>query len=110
MPRPTPDAILSGMQSWDASVEANFNLIFETPLPLATYADFGSLPTASSYEGCIALIEDEDVLVVSDGAAWTRIGRQAAAQTNSTAVTVGDLVTDFNALLTKLRATKIIAT
>jgi len=35
---------------------------------------------------------------------------QAAAQANSTATTVADLVTDFNALLAKLRTAGVIAT
>lgn len=110
MARPTPDTISSGMQAWDASVQANFDLLFATPAPLAVYANHGALPTASSYAHCVAVLEDEDRMVLSDGSVWLRVPSTAAARADSTATTVADLKTDFNDLLAKLRTAKVLAT
>lgn len=108
--RPTPNTITAALQGWDADLEANFNLIFETPLPLARYANAAALPSAASYMDCAAVLEDEHALVISDGTNWVRVPLQAAAQADSAAAIVADLVTDFNALLAKLRTAGVLAT
>lgn len=71
--RPTPDTITSGMMSWDASVTANFNLIFQTPLPLARYANAAALPAAADYEHCLCIQLDTGALKYSDGSAWKTV-------------------------------------
>lgn len=48
------------------------------------------------------------ILINPDGSSAGTVVK-AAAQANSTAATVGDLVTDFNALLAKLRSAGVIA-
>jgi len=48
------------------------------------------------------------ILLNSDGTAASTVKKQAA-QTNSTATDVAGLVTDFNALLVKLRAAGVIS-
>lgn len=72
MARPTPATISSGLAAWDGEVDDNFGLIFSTPLPLAIYASFAALPAAASYDNCIAVITDEDVMCISDGTNWQR--------------------------------------
>ena len=72
MARPSPNAISSGLSSWDTDIGDNFDLIFETPLPLARYASVGALPTASDYEDCIAIVEGTG-LYYCDGSTWTAL-------------------------------------
>jgi len=72
MARPTPATISSGLAAWDGDVDDNFGLIFTTPVPIAIYANFGALPAAASYDNCIAIITDEDVMCISDGTNWQR--------------------------------------
>lgn len=109
MPRPTPDTISSGLSGWDASVRQNFSLVFSTPMPPASYANFAALPAAGSYADCVAVLADEHVLVFSDGTNWHRMGRRGAAVTDSVAADVAALRTDLNGLLAVLRAAKLIA-
>jgi len=76
MARPDPDEITisHGLESWDTAIEAKFGLIFDTPIPLAVYADFASLPDATAYENCLAIAEDTNDLYISDGSDWILVG------------------------------------
>lgn len=74
MARPSHVGISSGLEGWDGEIDDNFDLVFSTPIPIAIYDDFASLPAAASYEDCLAVIVDEDVLCISDGSNWKRIG------------------------------------
>lgn len=116
MTRPNFTDIPHGVQGWDAVVNDDFALIGTTPVPLALYANAGALPTASSYDKCFAVITDDGsggggkpAFVMSNGTTWLLIGTRAATQAASVAATLGALVTDFNALLTKLKASGLMA-
>jgi len=76
MARPDPDSISisHGLESWDTAIESKFDLIFDTPIPLAVYADFASLPDATAYENCLAIAEDTNDLYISDGSDWILVG------------------------------------
>ena len=122
MSRPVyaPVAVVSSIEGWDALITDNFNATADAlanyPLPIAKYAAISGgsgPPTASSYDQCICVANDSVtagwVIMVSDGAAWNIVPKRAAAQANSVAGTLGALVTDFNSLLAKLRASGVIA-
>jgi hypothetical protein len=109
MSRPVFNDVAAGTNTWATIINDNLAKLVDGPLPVKTYADFASLPAAGSYDWSVAALEDEEVLVFSDGAAWHRIGRRAAAQADSTAAALADLVTDFNSLLAKLRTAKLLA-
>lgn len=114
MARPSFAAVPHGAQSWDAIVDSNFDKIGATPAPLAEFANVGALPAAGAYDRCVAVVTDDGngyaAIVISNGTTWKILGTQAAAQADSTATTVADLKTDFNALLAKLRASGAIDT
>lgn len=76
MARPDPDLITisHGLESWDTAIEDKFGLVFDTPLPLARYANFAALPAASAYEDCLAVTEDTNDLYISDGSDWILVG------------------------------------
>jgi hypothetical protein len=74
MARPTLATIDNGAAAWDGDVNDNFSLLADTPLPIATYANAAALPTASSYEDCLAVAEDTDLLYISDGSSWSAVG------------------------------------
>ena len=87
MSKPTRTTIASSGQAWDAAVDDNFALIFESPIPIKEYANSGSLPPAGNFDRCFAVVNDGVagwVLMLSDGSAWKIIGRQAAANANLT--------------------------
>lgn len=74
--RPTPNEIDHELQSWDVDITDNFDLIFETPLPLPEYDSGGDLPGAASYRGSVATVDDgagNRHLYLSNGANWTLI-------------------------------------
>ncbi len=78
MARPSRIDISNGSASWDADVNDNFQLLFDTPMPVAIYADSGSLPAAASYENCIAICQDDDKIYTSDGSSWSEVGGAGA--------------------------------
>lgn len=108
MARPTRITLSSGLSAWDADADFNFNLLTGAPLPIYQVAVVGSLPAATSYEDCLALVDDE--LYISDGSTWSPYFGQAVFVADSTAVTVADMVTDFNELLAALQGAGIMAT
>jgi len=120
MARPNFSPVLldSGTEGWDAEVDDNFAAAKEVfqdgPIPLKEYANVGALPAAAQYDRCACMVNLGGAvgwtIAISNGAAWQFVPKQAAAQANSTAAALADLVTDFNTLLTKLRATGVIAT
>jgi len=86
MARPEHVAISSGLAGWDGEVDDNFDLIFVTPVPISLYDDFGDLPTASLYDNCLAIIEDENVLCISNGSTWVRQNVSPPAYANFAAL------------------------
>lgn len=101
-------------ESWDAALESWRDNLANAPLPIyePPGGAEGALPTATQNDRGVAAINDATagwILVLSNGAAYRKIPVQAAAQANSAAGTVGALVTDFNALLAKLRTSGALA-
>jgi hypothetical protein len=116
MAKVTYPAVAHGIEGWDGELES-WRVILQTgPLPIfeASSGLFANLPTASSNDRSIAFFNESTnsvgwMMAYSDGAAWKKVPRQAAAQVDSVAATVGALVTDFNGLLAKLRASGVLA-
>lgn len=84
MTKPIPNSIDSLNEGWDADIADNFGVIFDAPMPPKEVANMATLNAdfpASAYDGCIAVITDATagkIIVLSDGANWKKIGRQAA--------------------------------
>ena len=77
------------------------------------YGSTLSLPDPSQYEACLAVVDDDDSgwqLALSDGVEFHVIGKQCAAQPDSSSETVTDLRAEFNAFLAKLRDSGLMAT
>jgi hypothetical protein len=119
MARPSysPVVPIASVEGWDAIIDTNFTdlstILFSQPIPLKEYALVASLPTASNYTNCLAMVNDPVAgytLYFSDGVSWIPFGYQGVSVADSVAATVGDVVTDFNSLLASLRAAGIIAT
>lgn len=104
MARPSRKLMVSNVSAWDADADFNFTLLFNGPLPLFQVASTASLPAASSYDKCLAMVGS--VLYISNGTTWGKY-QVAATQAASVAADVPGLVTDFNALLAKLKAAGI---
>lgn len=109
MARPLLNSIAPGLAAWDADVDQNFSLLTESPLPVYVEDTVGELPTASSYEDCIALVSSDYGIYVSDGVSWENIIPVSDNQANSTATDVAGLVSDINTLLANLIAAGIMA-
>lgn len=118
MSRPTfnPVPLVNAQEGWDADVNDNFDqtkeVFHDGPLPLKEYATIGALPDPTLYDRCAAIVNDGTagwVIVISNGTSWVIVGKQAAAQIDSTAVAVAGIVADFNALLAKLRTSGVLA-
>lgn len=120
MAKPTHSNIESTGQGWDGAVDDNFDLVFETPLPVAEYSSVASLPAAGSFDRCLAVVDDATadwILTLSDGSNWKLIGTQAAAvadlnQTITNPPTQAEVqaITDkIDELLDALRTTGVIA-
>lgn len=114
MTKRTYPSILAGIEGWDAELDSWRDNLQNYPIPVPEPAagSYGALPAASQNDRGISAVNDATagwILVLSTGAAWAKIPKQAAAQADSTAANVTDLKTDFNALLAKLRTAGVLA-
>ena len=110
MARPIRRTIASGIAAWDADADHNFSLLTDGPFPMLIADATGDLPSASSYDDCLALVGTTTVLMyLSNGTTW-EVYRQGAVVADSTAATVADMATDFNELLTSLQDSGLMAT
>ena len=75
MARPTPNinALVNGMEGWDAILRDLLAAVLSNPIPIAEYADFASLPAAGSYDRCMATTADDNKLFWSKGGAWKEV-------------------------------------
>lgn len=73
MSRPIPDIILQGIEGWDAELGANFDLIFDSPIPVKEFLSVASLPAAGNFDNCVALVIEPGFKrqwYVSNGTSW----------------------------------------
>jgi len=112
MARPALNVIGSGAAAWEADIDDNFSIITETPFPLYWVASSGSLPSASSYADCLAMVgtAGSSRLWHSNGSSWSQYDPEAAYVADSTATDVAGLVSDLNDLLSALQTAGIMAT
>jgi hypothetical protein len=109
MPRPERDVIGSGEAAWDGETDSNFSIMTETPFPIASYATTGALPAASSYDDCLAHVQADDRLYISNGATWELYDRKSTFIADSVAVNATQMATDFNTLLAALITNNLMA-
>ncbi len=109
MSRPTRNVIASGEAAWDGEADSNFSIITESPFPIASYATTGALPAASSYDDCLAHVQADDRLYISNGTTWELYDRKSALVADSTATNATEMATDFNELLAALIAADLMA-
>lgn len=107
MSRPTASTISSGLEAWDVAIGDNFDLIFTTPVPLASYT-FSALPAAASYAQCLAVTSDNNRLAYSDGTNWHNVPVQGSSQSNASGWADSTAQANFNSLLALLRASNAI--
>lgn len=114
MARPSYNTITVGTANWDAPLNDNFEVILGAPFPpvqISTLAGLNSNFDPADYENCIATAGDEPgYLFVSDGTEWRRVPYSAEAMANVVGWADATAQSDFNALLTKLRASGVIET
>ena len=109
MARPTRNVIASGEAAWDGEADSNFSIITESPFPIASYATTGALPTAASYDDCLAHVQADDRLYISNGSTWELYDRKSALVDDSTATDATQMATDFNELLAALQTANLMA-
>ena len=127
-----PDSAIEG---WDALINTNYTQLEDDPLPIGDFASFVGLPSAGANDEAIAVYDDasgtDKKLALSNGVSWFRIPLEAAANTNltdnSTGTSGGDtigavssvataanaiatLAAKLNALQTKMRTARSLAT
>ena len=86
MSRPIPDQITQGIEGWDAEVNSNFDLIFDSPVPLKVFTTFASLPAAGSFDNSLALVVEagkKQQLFLSDGTNWIAVNPREVRKINS---------------------------
>lgn len=115
MAKKTYPALQAGIEGWDALLTGPWrDLLQGGPLPVYEPAGglLANLPAAAQNDRALAFVNDATagwIPVYSNGTTWLKVPTQAASQANSAAGTVGALVTDFNALLAKLRTAGVLA-
>lgn len=75
------NTIQSTLKSWDADLNDNFDMIQDflsnAPFPPAEFANEGALPTASNFDGCIAIATStatgKKTLFISNGTTWKEV-------------------------------------
>lgn len=86
-PLPNPSDIVSGQQGWDAFLRDILDAIVTNPFPPAEYANFAALPTATSYDRCLAVTTDTNSLYMSVGGLW--LGVQVGSDQAKSVVSTG---------------------
>lgn len=118
MARPQLIDIESGAEAWDADVNDNTAILRDAPTPLFEQpsaddeTDLATNFPANAHDRCVAMVNHSTLgwtLMMSDGTNWVPLPKRGAAQADSTAAVLADLVTDFNALLDKLRDAGVLA-
>lgn len=109
MSRPSRITIQSGQEGWDADTNDDFTLagIGANPMLAPEFGSEGALPTAGLWDRCVVAVDNATsgwTLYISDGTNWVPLAKQATAQAASAGWADATAQTDFNALLTKLRA------
>ena len=86
MSRPIPDQVTQGIEGWDAEVNSNFDLIFDSPEPLKVFTTFAGLPAAGSFDNSLALVVEagkKQQLFLSDGSNWIAVNPREVRKINS---------------------------
>lgn len=111
MARPARNVIPSGEAAWDGEVDSNFSMLTDTPFPILLAANIGALPTASSYDACLALVGTTSAarLYISNGSSWVLYDPKAAYVADSVAADVATMAADFNSLLSALKTAGLMA-
>lgn len=75
MSRPVldPSVFQSGIESWDALLRDFLSKIASTPFPVAQFANAAALPSASTYDRCLAATIDTNKLWFSNGTIWKEV-------------------------------------
>ncbi len=107
MSRPTRKIIASGISAWDADVDFNFALLTDYPFAIYQASSVGTLPSASTYPDCLALVGS--TLYISNGTSWEVYNGVSANVPDSVATDATQMATDFNLLLTALKNANIMA-
>lgn len=68
-----PSVLVNGQEAWDAVLRDLLTGIVSQPFPVAEYADFASLPTASNYDRCLACTADDSKLYYSKSGVWREV-------------------------------------
>lgn len=79
MARPIPDVVLFGQEGWDAEVNSNFDLLFDSAIPVKEFLSFAGLPAAGSFDNCVALVIEPGFKrrwFVSNGTIWIEMNPQ----------------------------------
>jgi hypothetical protein len=84
MARPALTDLVSGQQSWDATVNLNNDVITEGPFPPVQYATVTALlaVNAALYEDCLATTDDTHEVWASDGTSWRVVGHLGPLNNN----------------------------
>lgn len=112
MPKPNTVPVSQGTESWDTIINDNFKVLGRTgdPVPVPEFASEGALPAASAFTRCIAIVNNAQgwTIYLSNGSSWVPMARRALAVPDSIAADLASLVSDFNTLLSALRASGVI--
>lgn len=75
MTRPNidPAALVTFSEGWDAILRDIVSALAKTPLPVPEYANAAALPSASSYDRCLATTADNNKLWFSKSASWVEV-------------------------------------
>lgn len=75
MSRPNidPAQLQNGMESWDSVLRDIVQAIAKRPFPVVEYADVASLPSAGSYDRCLAATISPQKLWFSQSGVWKEV-------------------------------------
>lgn len=83
MAKPAITPIDSAVEAWDQAINDALDVLSDGPIPIKEYADAASLPTASSYDECLAFTSDTKTLWKSNGTVWIPLGGPVIASSEA---------------------------
>ncbi len=107
MSRPTIADMDVTKAGWLATLNSNFAIVIDTPIPLYLAADMTALDTnnPAKYTDCFAILQTDSRLYKSDGTSWLLYDAKLdfIADMNPGVSTIADIRTAYNALLADMK-------
>lgn len=113
MARPARTPINALITGWVGRLNGNFQQFLEYPFPMYMAADITALnaKTASLYAGCLAIVQTDKRMYISNGSTWALYDKKLAyiAPLDTGTATITTIKNAYNSLLADMQSKGLMA-